>query len=55
MNSGINSNPFKRPFSEVQPGKKRPIDRGTLNSQYLADAGGPGAAYGRTAGQLGGH
>ena len=30
MSSGLNSNPFKRPFSEVT-GKKKPIDRGGLN------------------------
>ena len=58
MNSGINSNPFKRPFSEVQPGKKRPIDKKALNPQFLVDyqeSQGPGGAYGKTAGQLGGY
>ena len=31
----FSSNPFKRPFSEVNPGKKRPIDRKTLDPKFL--------------------
>lgn len=33
--ASITSNPFKRPFSEVNPGKKQPIKREQLDSKFL--------------------